>query len=130
MLGMERVTMWRARGHVPLAVETTSSLVEVELMDARPAGVDSVAASDQALRLMYAMVITRLVNGVVDPLQQKARAQSVQRLATDVQIPSSLVEVRHEATHNRLPSLAALRIAAQQVCAARAGRFGQAGTRG
>jgi len=113
--GVERVAMWRNRGHVPLAVETTSSLVELELMDATPANVEQpVAPSDQAVRLMYAMVIIRLVNGVVDPLQQKARAQSVQRLAVDVQLPSSLVEVRHEATHNRLPSLAVLRIAAQQ----------------
>ena len=63
---------------------------------------------------VYAMALTRLVNGVVDPLQQKAHAASVHQLALEQGLPASLVDVRHECTHNRLPSLPTLRLGAEQ----------------
>jgi hypothetical protein len=111
--GLQRVITWRTRGRVPLAVETTATFVELELSD-RARDAAGCALSDHSLSLTYAMALTRLVNGVVDPLQQRARAVSVQKLAADVALPASLVAVRHEATHNRLPSLPTLRLATQQ----------------
>ena len=97
--GVQRVATWRSRGRVPHAVEATCSLAELALADAAD------AASPLALALTYAMALTRLVNGVVDPLQQKAHAASVHQLALEQGLPASLVDVRHECTHNRLPSL-------------------------
>ena len=71
--------------------------------------------SEHAQGLMYAMAITRLVNGIVDPMQQASRALSVKRLAQSVGMPTVLVELRHECTHNRMPSLdRALRAAADE----------------
>ena len=108
--GIQRVATWRSRGRIPLAVEATASLAESALAATEAVG----APSEYAVRLMLAMVITRFVNGVVDPLQQYARAASVKRLAHEIQLPVSLVELRHECTHNRLPSLANVRLAAEQ----------------
>ena len=106
--GVQRVATWRSRGRVPHAVEATCSLAELALADAAD------AASPHALALTYAMALTRLVNGVVDPLQQKAHAASVHQLALEQGLPASLVDVRHECTHNRLPSLPTLRLGAEQ----------------
>ena len=75
--GVARVATWRSRGRLPLAVEATASLVEAGLAESAEGGV----VSEHALQLQLAMVITRFVNGVVDPLQQFARAVSVKRLA-------------------------------------------------
>ena len=109
--GTLRIASWRARGRVPLAADMTSTLVELGLIDGGGSGA---RAPEQTLSLAYAMALTRLVNGVVDPMQQRARAASVQRLAQEVDMPASLVDLRHESTHNRLPSLALCRLAAQQ----------------
>ena len=98
--GVQRVATWRSRGRVPLAVESTAVLAELEL---------STALSEPVLCLALGMALTRLVNGVVDPMQQRARATSVQRLAAEVALPASLVALRHEATHNQLPSMGALK---------------------
>ena len=108
-LGLQRVETWRSRGHVPLAVDATSGLTEVMLAEASERG-----PSEHALALMYAMAITRLVNGLVDPLQQGQRATSVHFLARELGLPPAMVELRHESTHNRLPSLSRLRLAADQ----------------
>ena len=107
--GVARVATWRSRGKLPLAIEATASLVEAGL-----ASTGAQQHSEHAMRLMHAMVITRFVNGVVDPLQQFARAVSVKRLAQDIALPTALVDLRHECTHQRLPSLASLRLAADE----------------
>ena len=147
--GVARVATWRSRGRLPLAVEATASLVEAGLAESAEGGV----VSEHALQLQLAMVITRFVNGVVDPLQQFARAVSVKRLAQaspnpnpipnphphpsrsrsrypsrsrsrspsrspspnqEIKLPTALVDLRHECTHQRLPSLAGLRLAADE----------------
>ena len=108
--GVARVATWRSRGRLPLVVEATASLVEAGLALETGSGL----VSENALRLQHAMVITRFVNGVVDPLQQFARAVSVKRLAQEIKLPTSLVDLRHECTHQRLPSLAGLRLAADE----------------
>ena len=108
--GVQTCELWRARGHIPLAVDVTAALTELALMpETMPSG-----PSEHTVRLAYAMAITRLVNGVVDPLQQGARAASVLRLAQTVGLPAALVECRHECTHNRLPSIDRLRLAVDQ----------------
>ncbi|EOD15774.1 hypothetical protein EMIHUDRAFT_245610 [Emiliania huxleyi CCMP1516] len=108
--GVQRVATWRSRGRVPLAVESTAVLAELEL---------STALSEPVLCLALGMALTRLVNGVVDPMQQRARATSVQRLAAEVALPASLVALRHEATHNQLPSMGALKADALRRCGGR-----------
>lgn len=94
------------RGKIPHSVDSTAGLVEIRLRDRRG------ERSEQELRLGYSMVITRTVNGLVDPAQQGYYADSVSTLAGRIGLPQWLVELRHDATHNQLPSLSLLRAAA------------------
>jgi ribosomal biogenesis protein LAS1 len=68
-----------------------------------------------SLRHTYAAAIIRLVNGLVDPLQLGAYARSIASIANQLGLPPWLVELRHAATHEDLPSLELLRQAAREV---------------
>ena len=65
--------------------------------------------SQMELRLLYSIAVIRAVNGLVDARQQSYYAESVLSLATSMGIASWIVELRHDATHNELPSLSTLR---------------------
>lgn len=56
-----------------------------------------------------------MVNGLVDPLQFGIYARSIAAIAVQLGLPAWLVELRHAATHEDLPSLEVLREAARQV---------------
>jgi ribosomal biogenesis protein LAS1 len=71
--------------------------------------------SPVVLRQAYALAIIRLVNGLVDPLQQGVYARPISSIAAQIGLPSWLVELRHAATHEDLPSMHLLREAATQV---------------
>jgi hypothetical protein len=59
------------------------------------------------------MAVSRTVNGLTDTLQQsRAYASSVMHLGQLLGIPGWIVDVRHRATHNAMPSLPVLRSAA------------------
>lgn len=132
--GLDRVAAWRARGRVPLGVDSTSCLVEAQLRDraasAAVAGAPGAApsfagSSESELRLQYAMAVVRMVNGIADSAQRGRIAASVASLAAAAGLPRILVDLRHEATHNELPSLAALRLAAQHGLAWLQGNYWQ-----
>lgn len=92
---------------MPVAVEATAGLVDARWR----AGDASGPPPEHAERALLAMCIVRLVNGLVDPGQAGARAVSVAGLAARRGLPRLLVDLRHEAAHNELPSLPALRLA-------------------
>lgn len=73
------------------------------------------AKTTLSLRQTYAIAIIRMVNGLVDPLQSGPYARSIAAIATQLGLPSWLVELRHAATHEDLPSLELLREAAREV---------------
>lgn len=75
------------------------------------------------LRQSYASAITRLVNGLVDPLQFGVYARSIASIASQLGLPLWLVELRHAATHEDLPSLELLREGARQVIVYRLDQF-------
>lgn len=56
----------------------------------------------------------RMVNGIADSQQKGRVALSVNFLAEAAGLSRLLVDVRHEATHNELPSLSTLQLAAKQ----------------
>lgn len=58
-----------------------------------------------------------MVNGLTDSLQKGKVAVSVAGLAQSAGLPRCLVDIRHEATHNELPSLPVLRVGAWQALA-------------
>ncbi|KAK9818152.1 hypothetical protein WJX72_007873 [[Myrmecia] bisecta] len=114
---LDLVAAWRCRGRVPLGADLTAALIEIRLRD--PAVVPgrslpSHTSSEAVLQLQYAMVIIRLVNGIVDSAQKGKVAISVANLAAHAGLPRLLVDVRHDATHSELPTLALLRLAASQ----------------
>jgi ribosomal biogenesis protein LAS1 len=67
-----------------------------------------------SVRQSYAAALIRLVNGLVDPLQQGPYARSIASIAAQLGLPAWLVELRHAATHEDLPSLELLREAAKE----------------
>ncbi|KAL6059939.1 rRNA-processing protein las1 [Balamuthia mandrillaris] len=106
-LSVKRIRAWGSRGKVPVSVEATASLVEIQLVDTTPA-----TRSSKELQLMYSMALTRFVNGLADSAQRGAYATSVGQIAARMGLPQLLVDLRHGATHSRLPALSILRSAA------------------
>ena len=125
---LERISLWRLRGRLPLSIESTAELVEALHIDAAfassftsPSSSSSPASlspafvsSDRSVRDHYALALLRFVNSVVDVQQSRGMAVSVAHLASAVQLPRLLVDVRHEATHGVLPALSVLRYAAME----------------
>jgi len=103
-----QIAAWKAITSVPHAIDSTHSLLVVILQDEQ-------ASSRLALRQSYAAAIIRMVNGLVDPLQFGLYARSIASIATQLGLPLWLVELRHAATHEELPSLELLREGASQV---------------
>lgn len=98
---------WLARGSCPPAVETTISIVQLqwELSTNRIDGRNG--------QLALAACLVRFVNEVVDPLQQGTYALPVSHLAERRGLSRILVDIRHSATHDYLPSLETLCIGAE-----------------
>lgn len=92
-------------------MESTLALLVVIVQDSEKQGPYPVLL----LRQSYATAILRLVNGLVDPLQVGTYARSISSIAQQLGLPSWLVELRHAATHEDLPSIDLLREAAGQV---------------
>ncbi|KAJ6604255.1 Las1-like-domain-containing protein [Mycena vulgaris] len=104
---INRLSAWRAITPLPHALESTLALLSVFMQDTQP-------LSHLSLRHSYAAAIIRLVNGLVDPLQLGAYARSIASIASQLGLPPWLVELRHAATHEDLPSLELLRQAARE----------------
>lgn len=58
-----------------------------------------------SIRLSLIQSIIRFVNGILDSGQNGVKAVSLKLIATRFGFPLPLVEIRHAATHNKLPSL-------------------------
>ena len=97
---------------LPHALESLLSiLVAVRQDNASEVG----SSSSLSLRQSYATALIRLVNGLVDPLQSGTYARSILSIAAQIGLPAWLVELRHAATHEDLPSLELLRDGAKEV---------------
>ncbi|PCH33291.1 Las1-domain-containing protein [Wolfiporia cocos MD-104 SS10] len=110
ILAVNRMSAWRAITALPHALESTHALLTVILQDTAQQG----STSRLSLRQSYAAAIIRLVNGLVDPLQTRAYARSVASIAAQLGLPAWLVDLRHAATHEDLPSIEVLREAARE----------------
>lgn len=111
---VRHIQAWRVRGRLPVAIDVTGSFVEVMLHDATCNATTKSPRSEHELRLMYAMAMVRLVNGIVDVAQKGSFRGSISNLAQELQWPQWFVDLRHSATHGKLPSLPALRIASKE----------------
>lgn len=96
----------RRSAAVPIAMLSTVSLMSQ---------LDNPSSDSYTQRLGLSMAITRLVNGTTDRIQprgERSVARSVASLATELGMPLTLVDIRHQACHNVLPSLSWLTDAA------------------
>lgn len=109
-LAVNRLSAWRATTYLPHALESTLSILTAILQDAE----NENGRSWLSVRQSYATAIIRLVNGLVDPLQQGSYARSIASIAAQLELPAWFVELRHAATHEDMPSLELLREAAKE----------------
>ena len=121
---IQMVSVWRARCplELPHAIDTMSHLSELVLRDyyvnvfaATHSNFQDMcelpfrAIGCMELRLAYSAAIIRGVNGLTDAILNPNHSQSVHSLAFKLGLPNWLVNIRHDASHNELPSLACLR---------------------
>lgn len=107
----ETLSAWKFMTPLPHALESLLSI----LVAIRQESTYHAGTSDSlSLRQSYATAIIRLVNGLVDPLQLGTYARSISSIATQIGLPAWLVELRHAATHEDLPSLELLRDGAKE----------------
>ncbi|KAJ9061807.1 rRNA-processing protein las1 [Entomophthora muscae] len=109
-LGVKRVKAWIQRCKTPAYVETTASLIEVQLFDQTR----DISVGDDLVRLMYSMAFIRFVNGMIDPHKRNNHVASMFKIAGDMDFPLYHIHLRHQATHEDLPPLHALRDATSE----------------
>lgn len=111
---LRRVDDWKMNSSQPLpaSVEATGSIALAIWREAE-SGKRGVPPLQSEIRMIYATAIIRTINGLADPFQQnRTFASSIAQICLQIGVPLWLVDIRHEATHNQLPSLSVLRTAA------------------
>ncbi|GJZ77777.1 LAS1-like family protein [Tanacetum coccineum] len=109
---LRRVSAWRSRGCLPILIEVTASIVEIQQKDShfREGLSESDLLADDMLTMMYCMTIMRLVNGIVEKTRKKNEI-SIGEAADVIGIPRMLIDIRHECSHRDLPSLRLVQLA-------------------
>ncbi|KAM0204350.1 hypothetical protein ACHAPA_007725 [Fusarium lateritium] len=108
-----RVLMWVQRGNCPHMVESTALLMAAMLSDQEAAATENAALS-ASIRGTYSAAFSRFVTGLLDSHQDKQRKQSMYSIAKTIGLPATFVELRHQSTHEQLPSLTKLRTATKK----------------
>ncbi|KAI0397245.1 Las1-like-domain-containing protein [Xylariaceae sp. FL0594] len=108
---VSRVSMWMQRGGCPHMIESTALLTAAILSDLHESRTKA-NSSSYAIRAAYSAAFSRFVTGLLDGQQDKLRKLSMYTLAKTIGLPATFVELRHQATHEQLPSLSKLRSAA------------------
>ncbi|KAK3905301.1 Pre-rRNA-processing protein las1 [Staphylotrichum tortipilum] len=119
------VSMWMQRGGCPHMVESTALLTAAILSDDEGIaggagdGADGAAGASRgyAVRAAYSAAFSRFVTGLLDSHQDRLRKMSMYDVARAVGLPPAFVELRHQVTHEQLPSLTRLRAAARDALA-------------
>ncbi|KAH9909984.1 Las1-domain-containing protein [Xylariomycetidae sp. FL2044] len=110
---VSRVSMWMQRGGCPHLVESTALLTAAILSDLHETRTRA-NSSSYAIRAAYSAAFSRFVTGLLDSQQDKQRKLSMYSIAKAIGLPATFVELRHQATHEQLPSLSKLRSAARK----------------
>ncbi|TQE07384.1 hypothetical protein C1H46_007037 [Malus baccata] len=121
---LRRISTWRSRGCLPITIEVTASIIEIQRKDphfrkdqsndaldnSRTDQSIDASLSEEMLAMLYCMAIMRLVNGVVEKTRKKTEV-SIAVAADAIGIPRTLIDVRHEGSHRELPALDVVRTA-------------------
>ncbi|KAI3323062.1 Las1-domain-containing protein [Xylariaceae sp. AK1471] len=113
---VSRVSMWMQRGGCPHMIESTALLTAAILSDLHESRTRA-NSSSYAIRAAYSAAFSRFVTGLLDGQQDKLRKLSMYSIAKTIGLPATFVELRHQATHEQLPSLSKLRSAASNALA-------------
>ncbi|KAJ8276509.1 hypothetical protein COCON_G00082610 [Conger conger] len=94
------ISAWKGRfgNSTPVAVESTADLVRCQVLDR------SGHLETDDLVLLYGTALVRFVNLITERKQKKV-ATPLRRLANKLNIPEWIVNLRHDITHRRLPTL-------------------------
>lgn len=97
---LHRISAWRGRcpNNTPVAVDCTADLVRCQVLDR------SGQLSGDDLVLLYGAALVRFVNLITERQQGKV-ARPLRRLAGNLNIPEWVVNLRHDFTHRKLPTL-------------------------
>lgn len=106
---MGKLRGWQNRQRVPVCVVSTAALMQ-HAIDDRAASLATKPHKEEMLRMTGSMAVIRLVNGLVDVSAGRSAFRSVAVVAERLGIPRSAVDLRHESTHQVLPTLASIRI--------------------
>ncbi|XP_022736513.1 uncharacterized protein LOC111289606 isoform X2 [Durio zibethinus] len=104
---LSRISTWRSRGCLPVVIDVTASIIEIQLTDPFFRSKDDLH-SEQILAMLYCMAILRLVNCVIEKTRKRTGI-SIADAADAIGIPRRLIDVRHEGSHRDLPALAIVR---------------------
>ncbi|KAM5146072.1 ribosomal biogenesis protein LAS1L isoform 2-T2 [Mantella aurantiaca] len=101
---LHRISAWKSRygNSMPLAMLCTADLVHCKLLDV------SGGMGEQELSLLYGLALVRFVN-IITERKQKTIAIPLRRLANELNIPEWVVNLRHSATHGKMPNLSTCR---------------------
>lgn len=112
---LRRISAWRSRGCLPVVVEVTASIIEIQRKDPhfRVDLGDEVAESEEILAMLYSMAIMRIVNGMIEKTRKQTE-MSIAEAAEVINMPRMLIDIRHEGSHRELPSIRLLRIASEK----------------
>ncbi|XP_056130646.1 ribosomal biogenesis protein LAS1L [Lampris incognitus] len=97
---LHRISAWKGRyaNSTPVAVESTADLVRCQVLD------KSGQLDGDDLVLLYGMALVRFVN-LMTERQQGRVARPLRLLAGKIKIPEWIVDLRHDFTHRKLPTL-------------------------
>ncbi|KAK8497140.1 hypothetical protein V6N13_046908 [Hibiscus sabdariffa] len=103
---LSRISTWRSRGCLPVVIDVTASIVEIQQSDPFFRGDKSKdgSHSEQILAMLYCMAILRLVNCVIEKTRKRTGI-SIADAADSIGMPRRLIDVRHEGSHRDLPAL-------------------------
>jgi len=91
------ITAWKTRGKtIPIPIETTAAILSLSLKQS--------TLPPHVLLRLHSLLLLRLVNGILDPLQTRSYALSLTSLAKTLSFPRFLVDLRHEITHQKEPN--------------------------
>ncbi|KAL9260536.1 Dihydropyrimidinase-like protein [Drosera capensis] len=109
---LRRISAWRSRGCLPVVVEVTASIIEIQQKDPhfRVDLGDEAVESEEILAMLYSMAITRIVNGMIEKTRKQTE-MSIADAAEVINMPRMLIDIRHEGSHRELPSVRLLRLA-------------------
>jgi len=93
------IAAWKQRGALPHDIESTALLVDAVLHH------NAEVNSPFSIRATYSAAFCRFVTGFCDISQTASVKRSMFDAARSLDMPASFVELRHEATHDDLPSL-------------------------